>query len=54
MGGSTQRQRARRLRVARADVLNLFGKFISDTMVSESDKTAYRYYCEAVMVELWM
>lgn len=38
------------LRVAKPDFLNLFGKLITDDLVSDSEKTMYRYYCQAVMV----
>ncbi|XP_051551677.1 uncharacterized protein LOC127439557 [Myxocyprinus asiaticus] len=38
------------LRVSKADFLNIFGQFISGAEVDNSEKTMYRYYCEAIMV----
>ncbi|XP_022535113.2 uncharacterized protein LOC111194629 [Astyanax mexicanus] len=38
------------LRVANRDFLSVYGRLISNGVVSESEKTMYRYYCEAIMV----
>lgn len=39
------------LRAAKKDFLNIFGNLISSAFVlSDTEKTTYRYYCEAVMV----
>ena len=38
------------MRVAKVDFLNIFQKFTDEHDVTDSEKTTYRYYCEAVMV----
>ena len=38
------------LNVAKEDFLNIFKKLMDESHVSDSEKTTFRYYCEAVMV----
>lgn len=38
------------LRVANKDFLNTFQKLMDESEVIETEKTTFRYYCEAVMV----
>ena len=38
------------LNVAKEDFLNIFKKLMDESHVEDSEKTSFRYYCEAVMV----
>ena len=38
------------LKVAKDDFLYIFKKLIDEYHVDDSEKTSFRYYCEAVMV----